>query len=100
MVQLMGHGCFACGSVPFGEGKGEDRGILTVNYVSHAVRNGRPGQVVCGPTIPPPLSSTGSAVRVPIAGSSGVDSAVRGDMARNGSEWLGSWAVGHQCSTC
>ena len=86
IVQLMEHGCFACGSVPFGEGKGEDRGILTVDSVSRAVRNGRPGQVVCDPTIPPPPSSTGSAVRVPIAGPSGVDGAVRGDIARKGSE--------------
>ena len=39
--------------------------------------------MVCDPTIPPPPSSTGSAVRVPIAGSSGVDGA---DIARNGSE--------------
>ncbi|KAK3177941.1 hypothetical protein OEA41_000073 [Lepraria neglecta] len=43
IVQLMGHGCFACESVSFGEGKGEDMGILTVDYVSHAVCNGRPG---------------------------------------------------------
>ena len=84
IVQLMGHGCFACG--PFGEGKGEDRGILTVNYVSHAVCSGRPGQAVCDPTIPPPPSSTGSAVGAPTAGSSGIDGAVRGDKARNGSE--------------
>lgn len=54
IVRLMGHGCFACGSVPRGQGAEEDKGLLTVNYVSQAVRNGRPGQVVCNPTIPSP----------------------------------------------
>ncbi|KAL2054018.1 hypothetical protein ABVK25_005557 [Lepraria finkii] len=54
IVQLMGYGCFACGSVPWGQGAEEDKGLLTVNYVSQAVRNGRPGQVVCDPIIPPP----------------------------------------------
>ena len=60
MEDLRTHGCFACGVIPIAEEEsgGEpfgDEGEFVINYVpKRKVSCGRPGDVVCPPTVPSP----------------------------------------------
>ena len=54
MEQLRVHGCFACGDTAIADsGDASQKGVFVIDYIpKHNVKCGRPGEVVCPPTVP------------------------------------------------